>query len=197
MNMPTTHIQFAKLADLVEGRLLPPERAGVEQHVATCAQCSADVQWLRRTLDLMHTDASEDAPAHVVAHAVRLFRSPQPAPSPLRRILAALQWDSGHMEPSFGVRSGAVAARQLLLNAGPYDVDLRIRPEGSAWVVAGQVLGPSAHGRVMLHSAAKAAETDLNAQSEFVLPVVPEGSYTLTLRLADAAITFEQLELGA
>lgn len=197
MNPFTQHIPFTTLADYAEDRLAAQERLPVEQHVAGCSRCSADVAWLQQTVDLMRTDDAPDAPAHVIARAVRLMRPQQPQPSPLRRLVAVLQWDSASLQPHFGVRSGQGVERQLLLNAAEYDVDLRVTPQGSAWVVAGQVLGPGGKGEVELRSDADIVETTLNEQAEFVLPPVPTNRYTLTVRLPDVEVSIAPLELGA
>ncbi len=197
MNTLTSHLAFATLVDFAEGRLAAHERAPVAQHLAVCARCSAEVAWLQQVVELMRTDASENAPSHAIARAVRLMRPQQPAPSPLRRILAVLQWDSASLQPGFGVRSAQAVERQLLLNAEDYHLDLRITRSGNMWMVAGQVLGPDGTGHVELRSDTNTVETDLNDQAEFVLPAVPANRYTLTVRLPDVEMTFAPLELGA
>jgi hypothetical protein len=114
----------------------------------------------------------------------------------LQRIVAALQFDSAQTPVAAGVRSGQPVARQMLFSAEPYDVDLRIAPRGDAWQVAGQVLGPCEGGRVLLQSDRDTVEAPLNELCEFALPPVPAGSYMLALRLADAEIAIDTLNVG-
>jgi len=193
------HLAYAALADLVEGRLSAAERTAAEQHLAVCERCAADREWLAATIGLMRDDRLVDAPDRAVERAIGIFRpriAPQ-QPRLLRRIVAALSFDSGlPQQQAFGVRSGLPSARQLLWSAAPYDVDLRIEARGEALVVAGQVLGPCRGGDVALQGPAAAAAS-LNEQCEWTLPPVPPGDYTLLLRLGDAEIAIPDLRIEA
>src|ERR671916_835931 len=92
----------------------------------------------------------EDAPPALVSGVVRMFRARRAqseAPGLLRRLVAALAFDSSSLTPAFGVRSGQAApARQLLFSAGDLDVDLRLAQGSEGWTVSGQVLGPCTGG---------------------------------------------------
>jgi hypothetical protein len=197
------HLPFAKLADLAEGRLSPDERAPSLEHVSACGRCSAELARLEQVIGLMRTDRAEDAPPAVVSRAVSLFRlraaRASSEPSLVRRIMAALSFDSLQMSPAYGVRSGQQGARQLLYSAGENDLDLRVTPSGEEWVVSGQVLGAECvgGGQVELQGANQTSRAELNDQCEFRLPPVPAGSYQLRLRLADAEVEVPELELKA
>jgi len=195
------HIPVNRLADLVEGRLTPDERAQLEAHIAACARCSGELAQLERLIRLMRTDTAEDAPQSVIARAVRLFRSrsvPAPASSGSRRhVLAVLRFDSAGLAPALGVRSGEPTTRQLLFSAEAYDIDLRIEPAGQEWIVSGQVLGESAAGgRAELQSAMSTWQAALNAQSEFTMPPIPAGHYELILHLTDMDAEMDELKIG-
>src|SRR5512136_2866312 len=138
MSIFSSHIPFRRLADLLEGRLSPDEQAPLRAHVADCPRCAADVAWLERITGLMRTDASADAPPQVIARAVSLFRprAAQPAPGLLQRVVAALRFDSAQLPLAAGVRSGQPVARQLLYDAGGYELDLRVAPADEAWIVS-------------------------------------------------------------
>ena len=197
-----THLPFAKLADMAEGRLASDERTKSLEHVSACSRCSKELASLEHVIGLMRTDMAEDAPAAVVSRAVNLFRSRAAAtasePSLVKRILAALSFDSLQMSPVYGVRSGQPAARQLLYSAGENDLDLRVTPSGEAWVVSGQVLGAEcAGGKIELEGASGVSHAELNDQCEFRLPPVPAGSYHLRLRIADTEVEVPELELKA
>jgi hypothetical protein len=115
-----------------------------------------------------------------------------------RRILAALHFDSLGLAPAFGVRSGKPGARQLLFHAGVDEIDLRIEPAGEAWSVSGQVLGKAtAHGRAILQGAESLSQAVLNELSEFTLPPVQAGTYTLILSLAEVDVEIEELRIGS
>lgn len=200
MNFLSQHIPFETLADLAEGRA---QAAGREaEHLSSCQNCSSQLTSLAETVRLMRADDAEAAPQSAVAYAINLFRQRAartvPEPSRLRRVLAALSFDSAGLTPAFGLRSGATAARQLLYSAGENDLDVRVAatPEG-AFVLSGQLLGPCGAGRVELVGADDSAEAPLDERCEFVLPPVAAGTYTLRVSLAGAALEVPELELRA
>ena len=203
MRLTPRHISFARLADLAEGRLSPEEAAEGRAHLADCTACSAQAAQLGHLAALMRADTSEDAPPALVSSVVRMFRArrPQGAEEPglLRRLVAALTFDSNSLQPAFGVRSGQAApARQMLFSAGDLDVDVRLAAGGDGWTVSGQVLGACEGGEVELVSeGSTAARASLNELCEFTLPAVAEGVYTLRLRLDDAEVEIPELSLKA
>jgi anti-sigma factor RsiW len=203
MRLTRQHIPFVRLADLAEGRLSPEEAARERTHLSSCARCSEQAAQLGRVSALLRADTSEeDAPPELVASVVGMFRARRAQagePGLLRRLVAALTFDSSSLTPAFGVRSGQAApARQLLFSAGDFDVDLRLAPGGEGWTVSGQVLGSCTGGRVVLVSAdGKAIRAALNELCEFTLPPVPEGIYALQLRLEETEIEIPELSLRA
>ena len=204
MRLTPRHIPFARLADLAEGRLSPEETAAARAHLADCTNCSAQAAQLGHLAALMRADDSEDAPPELVSTAVRMFRARktrEEQPGLLRRLVAALTFDSSSLRPAFGVRSGQAApARQMLFSAGDLDVDLRLAPGGEGWTVSGQVLGPCTGGEVELVDAegSTAARATLNELCEFtLLPPTPDGTYALRLRLDGAEVEIPELSLKA
>ena len=205
MRLTPQHIPFSRLADLAEGRLSPEEAAEERAHLADCTRCAGQAAQLGHLAALMRADTSEDAPAALVSDVVRMFRArratAEPEPGLLRRLVAALTFDSSSLTPAFGVRSGQAApARQLLFSAGDLDVDLRLAQGPEGWTVSGQVLGPCTGGEVELVGAdgSTSARASLNELCEFtLLPPTPEGSYTLRLRLDGAEVEIPELNLKA
>ena len=201
MKTNSQHIPFARLADLAENRASAEERTASTPHLATCSDCTAELQRLGQMLELMRTDTAADAPRDVLAFARNIFsqHAGSREPSLLRRIVAALKFDSSmNLTPAFGVRSGQSASRQLLYSAEETDIDLRVSSEKDQWIVAGQLLGPDcAGGQVEIDGEGQAATATLNDLGEFTLPPVPAGSYTLRLRLSDTQVEIPQLELRA
>ena len=195
------HLPFAKLADLVEGRLSAHEQETSSDHLRVCARCATKVASLKKVVDLMQTDEAEDAPPEIVSSALNLFRSRATTKkSSLRqRIVATISFDSLRMSPAYGVRSASQGvARQMLFNAGECDLDLRLTQSGETWNVAGQVLGQEcAGGQIELVSETTKAQADFNDQCEFTIAAVPAGSYQLHLRLPDLEIEVPQIELKA
>lgn len=203
MRLTPRHIPFARLADLAEGRLSPEEAAAERAHLADCTACSAQAAQLGHLAALMRADASEDAPAGLVASVVRMFRARRaqgPEPGLLRRLVAALTFDSSSLQPAFGVRSGQAApARQMLFSAGDLDVDLRLAQAPEGWAVTGQVLGPCGGGEVELVDAggSAAARAALSELCEFALPPRPEGVYSVRLRFDGTEVEVPGLSLRA
>ena len=197
MNISFQHIPFAKLADLAEDKTGAEERAAAMTHISDCSRCAGDLERLSQLIGYMRTDTGEDAPRDVMAYAINIFRRREEQPSLLRRIIAALSFDSLTPAPAFGVRSGQAAARQLLFEAEANDLDLRLLTQGDAWIIAGQVLGPDcAGGHVELKGETASATAELNDLCEFTLSPVPAGSYRLRVRLEDVEVEVPQLELG-
>ena len=205
MGLTRQHLPFERLADLAEGRLAGEEERAARAHLGGCAACAGRVAELERLTSLMRTDTSTDAPRDVISNAVRLFGGRRGAagdesPGLLRRVVAALTFDSSTQSPAFGLRSGLAApARQLLFSAGDFDVDLRLAAGGEGWTVSGQVLGPCDGGEVevMAGEGPGVARADLNELCEFTLPPVPEGVYTLRLRAGGVEVEITELSLRA
>jgi hypothetical protein len=201
MRLNSHPVAFARLVDLVEGRLTAAEQDETRGHVAACARCSGQVTQLERVTKLMRTDATVDAPRDVLASAVSLFRAAGRAPSLVGRVIATLSFDSARARPAFGVRSGASPAgtRQLLFSAGANDIDLRLARGEQGWTVSGQVLGAGAGaGRVELEGVGEGsskAEAQMSESSEFSLPPVPEGQYRLLLHLPGEDVQVPELDL--
>ena len=197
MSILSKHISFAELADLAEDRMPQDERADSMAHVSACSRCAADLQRLVQLISSMRGDTAEDAPPDVIARAINVFRQSEAQPSLLRRVVAALSFDSLTLAPEFGVRAGQASSRQLLFEAEGHDLDLRLLPQGDEWLIAGQVLGSGcAGGQVELRGETASAAAVLNDLCEFKLSAVPSGSYRLRLRLGDVEVEVPQLELG-
>ncbi len=205
MRLTPRHIPFARLADLAEGRLSPEEAAEERAHLDACTRCAGQAAQLGHLAALMRADTTEDAPPALVSDVVRMFRARRAAETPepglLRRLVAALSFDSSSLTPAFGVRSGQAApARQLLFSAGDLDVDLRLAQGPEGWTVSGQVLGPCKGGEVELVGAegSTAARAALNELCEFtLLPPTPDGTYALRLRFDGTEVEIPELNLKA
>lgn len=189
------------IVDLAEERLVAAEAAAASEHLRSCDRCAAEYRSIADLLSLIRTDTGEDAPREVVARATGLFRSrarrPEPRPSLLRRITAAVGFDSAQLQPRLGLRSASSGVRQILYSAEEFDLDLHLHPTGTSWTVAGQILGPCSEGEVELHGPAQSLKVPLNALCEFSLEPVPPGTYTLVLHLPDIELEVNALTIGS
>jgi hypothetical protein len=201
MNTASKHLTEEQLADLAEGRLNADQRQTSLAHTHDCSRCGEQLTQLQQLINTMRADTAIDPPNYVVARALDLFPARVASakePSLVRRVLAALSFDSLELPTAYGVRSGQTATRQLLYNAGENDLDLRVTPaSGESWVLSGQVLGDCTGGEVELEGASGAARITMNELCEFTLPALPTGSYTLRLRLNEMEVEVPQLELRA
>lgn len=192
------HIEFAKLADLVENRLSAEESQAVLNHLTACSACSAEHARLEKAVSLMRASELEDAPRPAIAQVISLFkpRAVQTV-SLFERLVALLKFDSQQMMPAFGVRSTMAAERQLLFAAGERELQLQIVGAEDEWIVSGQILGDCQGGEVEIKNSELTKQTALNELCEFTLPPLPAGSYALTLRLNHIEIEVPNLDLGA
>lgn len=202
MKFMSSHIPYEKLADLAERRMPVEEQARVREHTSGCTACDSQLTELERVTRLMSSDKAEDAPRDVIHMAVSLFgeRALEPQKSLVKRILASLTFDSAGITPALGVRSAAQSeSRQLLYHAGDTDLDIRVTPSEEHWIVSGQVLGAETlnEGSIELEGETACVSSQLNDLSEFALPPVPQGSYTLRLRLVNMEIEVPGFNLGA
>lgn len=197
MNFRTLHVSFSELADMAESGA--PGRADSLAHLAACRHCNDALEELRKVVNLMGADKTEDAPRDAIARAVNVFRLPAERREPSRSIVASLAFDSFTLAPAYGVRSGQTATRQLIYSAPEGDLDLRISSAGDSWTVSGQVLGTSCEGGAveLRTEAGPASAAVLNELCEFTLAPVPAGRYNLLLQLADFQLEVPGLNLRA
>jgi hypothetical protein len=203
MNLPS-------LPDL--GPRAAPEDPASKSVPVTLTPSEADERWeaaLRASAQL------EDAPESWIARAIDLAAAvPRALPeAPAQNLMgglwaaaARLVFDSQALRglPA-GVRSSAFdgpapagATRQMLFSAEGRDVDLRItpNPDGSAYTLAGQVLGPDACGETELGCGEFHAVVGWNELCEFTLADVPPGRCAVVLRGVDWALTLPEFDLA-
>lgn len=199
MDELSKHLPFALLADLAEGRATPEESA--RAHLAICRQCADELAWLSDALQLLRARELEEPPARAVTLTKALFRQRAARPAPRRPILAVLGFDSGGAAPAFALRSAGATERQLIFHAPPFSIDLRVRPLQERWVVAGQLLGDEPAvlpgGRAEILGPNDGASAEMDELSEFELPPIRSGNYTLTLLLGELVLVVPALELGS
>jgi hypothetical protein len=197
MTIFSPHVAFTELADLADEHSSPSPEA--QRHLNECSHCSAQLQTLRQTTGLMRSDVIESAPAELVKYAKSIFRqrAANPKPSALRRIVAALTFDSLTATPAYGLRSQAGGGRQLVYSTDTVDIDVRVSAENEEWQIAGQVPGSLCEsGEVTLESDSFSATAKLSELCEFSFSSVPEGTYKLSVQLPDVTIETPPLEIG-
>lgn len=190
------HISFEQLVDFQEERLPSSERGPVADHLAGCRQCADELSEVGRLIAVMRSDELEAPPAYAVAAARRVFlERPEPRPSAVRRLIAALSVDISGLTPAYGFRSAQPGERTMLFSADEYDVQVTAHPADGSWSIEGQVLGSDHGGEVVLGGAGGEVSATLTDLCEFSLPRVAAGSYTLAVRLRDVEIVLPELVL--
>lgn len=195
MNTFSPHVPFAELTELAEGRsTATPEQ---REHLMQCSECSAELASIRKALALMRSDTSEDAPPELIATVKNYARRALTRQASLRRIIAALTFDSLTNAPAFGLRSQITPGRQLIYSTETADIDVHISAEDEQWQIAGQVLGAEcASGDVDLEGDSFSLSVKFNELCEFSFGSVPAGAYKISLRLPDVVIETPRFELG-
>jgi len=195
----TTHLSFTNLVDLAENQMTAEEKSTATNHLLSCSLCAAELDRVEQTIKLMRTDETVDAPPELLREAIAVFRRRKESPaSALRRIVAALSFDSLSLTPAFGVRSAPPTSRQLIYNAEDSDIDLRITEHDKKWVVSGQVLGQDCSGGLVeIEADDESATATLNDECEFTLPAVSGASCSIRLQLNNLTVEIPQLELKA
>jgi anti-sigma factor RsiW len=201
--MNTAHPSHERLVNLAQGLLGAFERSWVEQHVAQCAGCLAELARLSESSSSPTTASEPPAERNVLARARwALQQRPRIHPgraSKIEHFAGALRFDSATMNSAFGIRGSADSSqRQLLFEAGPFEIELRTTAAREGWRISGQVLGPTdaTFGEVRLVGAHANARSIMTELLEFNLPVVPAGTYGLELDVGTGAtVRIESLEL--
>ena len=190
----STHVFVETLANIAEGTTTSATRGTAMAHISTCSTCHETLRRLQQLILMMRTDSTNDVPRDVLTSAINIFS--QEKPSPLRRIVALLTFDSRNAGPAFGVRSLPTASRQMLYSAEETDLELRITLQNDECILAGQVIGEGcAEAHVEISGVAGTSKATLNEVCEFTLPPVPPGNYSLTVRMLDREIEIPELEL--
>jgi anti-sigma factor RsiW len=183
------------LAHLAEGLLGALQRSRLERHLSQCFCCSAELDRVRGTASI-----TKPKRAGPFERARSVFRQ-RTESATLRRFTSALRFDSATMPPAFGMRGGTASSdRQLVFESGPFEIELHTRQERAGWSVSGQVLGPTeaTSGEVRLIGPRTNSRSALSDLLEFRLPLAPQGTYRLELRLdGDALLRIDCLELGS
>jgi hypothetical protein len=183
-------------------RSLPLERIpAVVAILTTYPEAAAYAAWVRQFLEDQQQDSDQDAPAHVIARAVRLMKIQKRevpklvVPVLARRVIGFLQFDS-FSTLADGIRSAwysspTIHPRQLLFQSEVGDLDLRVYTNGSRYRLVGQILGVMPHSsapvQVQLYQyiaeqqESIVQQAHVNMLGEFQFALVDPGQYRLAV----------------
>jgi len=184
--------------ECIDGRISTENKLAVESHLVECGECAELNQELQGLVLQLQADASYEPPAELVKWGVSLFQPMlQPATGgKLRKMIAALVFDTFDQPMLAGVRRVGAPPRQLLFRAGDVDVDVKIESmeANDRITLVGQVLSTTAkffdntpvklesHGIVRYR-------TITNLVGEFSFDEVPKDTYHLSVDLPEGQIT--------
>jgi len=183
--------------DYMDGMAMDVEKSTVETHLVDCRECSELKQEFQVLAMQLREDSAFEPPAELVQWGVDLFQPiMQPEKSGLRKIIAALVFDTFDQPMLAGVRRVGAPPRQLLFRAGDVDVDVKIESmeANDRITLVGQVLSSAtkffdntpvkleSHGIVRYR-------TRTNVVGEFSFDEVPKDTYHLSVDLPEGQIT--------
>jgi putative zinc finger protein len=192
------HINTEDLVDYMDGRVSDEGKLELENHLSKCSNCAEMKEELQLLVLRLQEDATFEPPAELVQWGVSLFQ-PLLQPSTggkLRKLIAALVFDTFDQPMLAGVRRVGAPPRQLLFRAGDVDVDVKIESmeANDRITLVGQVLSTTAkffdntpvklesHGIVRYR-------TMTNLVGEFSFDEVPKDTYHLSVDLPEGQIT--------
>ena len=191
------HLTVENIMDYMDGMGTDVEKSTVETHLVDCKECSEVKQEFQVLAMHLREDSAFEPPAELVQWGVDLFQPVmQPEKSGLRKIIAALVYDTFDQPMLAGVRRVGAPPRQLLFRAGDVDVDVKIESmeTNDRITLVGQVLSSAtkffdntpvkleSHGIVRYR-------TRTNVVGEFSFDEVPKDTYHLSVDLPEGQIT--------
>lgn len=155
MSADLTHPTLAQCVDAARGTLDPRDRTAFDRHVEACETCAETVRFWHTVANVAIRDEDYEPSADPL-DAVRTFIAGRQPARPgvvaraterLQALVATLTFDTLQQALPAGVRGGASGARQLLYEAPPLSVDLRLETGGRSQriLLAGQIV--NAHCR--------------------------------------------------
>jgi len=192
------HLNTEELVEYMDGRVSDEGKLALENHLSSCEDCTELRTAIQALVLRLEEDTAFEPPADLVKWGINLFQPLlQPATGgKLRKMIAALVFDTFGQPLQAGVRRVGAPARQLLFRAGDVDVDVKIESmeANDRITLVGQVLSTTAkffdstpvklesHGIVRYR-------TMTNLVGEFSFDEVPKDTYHLSVDLPEGQIT--------
>jgi hypothetical protein len=199
---------------LIRGTIDTAAKAGIQGHMSSgCKTCAENYRWLTELLAVAAQDDSFDFSEETIAWSVAQFRAASASSPSKVQILARLIFDN--LLPARAVEVRAMAApavsRQMLYQAGGYDVDLRLEQFEAARsiLVLGQIASNekkpdelaglsvemTRHGSGSAQEDKKQTETD--ARGMFRLRDVTPGEYDIIIHIPEGDLSIYAITCGA
>jgi hypothetical protein len=195
--MDNKHFMEEVFAQFVAGCLVGKEREAFEAHLkGGCESCEEAIRWYRGLSTMLQKDRGFEPPESSVRGVVRAFHQQKSRVSNLVCKVAEKLFDSFADPLPAGIRQHAATGRQILYQTDELQLDLKIDKTSDEHerMIIGQLLprcptppGNLSLSKVMLREGERIVQsTYTNELGEFILCVVPRGSYNLEILLANS-----------
>jgi hypothetical protein len=201
-------VDFARLADWVDGRLPEGEARDVEAAVAGADSATlADVAWLRRFLRAADSAAIESPPRGLRDALVETFEAHMGGLRTtgfVRRVFAGMIFDS-NLQPAAGLRAvGAQQSRrQLIYHADTFDLVINVLARGSdnsldldCQVLPREGGEPELFSVQLLRDGSELALTVADDLGSFAFQEIPPGGYELVLSAETVEVSVLPVDVG-
>jgi hypothetical protein len=190
----SSHPSWEQLLDYAEQQLSAEHAERVRAHLDACAECAARLEVYRGFRADLETGDTGDAPEAWVRRAEgRTGRRTTATAAEARVVFDSL------VDTLAGVRSGATAGRQYVIESGDVEVEIAIAPAGDEpWPVSGQLLTDDperARGldATLMDRGAAIETVPATEHGEFLFTHRPRGAFRV--RLSGPALKLETPDL--
>lgn len=203
-------IDFARLADWAEGRLIEEEAQVVGEQVAKADEATrANAAWLRAFTQVSKDTVLASPPPEMregLRTRFEAYAEERRQPGPLRRLVAGLTFDSGSRTALAGVRTAAMrgSQRQLVYSTDVADIALNIQKRSvdrnldlSGQILPGDDLAPDSFSVQLLSGTKEIGITTTDELGEFAFQAIAPGKYEILLSSDEVEIIMSPIELHA
>ena len=189
------HLSPLTALDFLAGRLSEQEQDFWTSHLATCNNCTQELdRWRQIQTDLKRSHL-KNAPDPDLEKVLDIFPRPRTeAGSVVRTILAAVIFDSAIELQVAGARGVTSGARQVVLRAEEFDIHVKIWGEQDRRQMLGQLLPRSGENFVqaarfhLLRNGERLETTVVDEIGEFHFTDVPDGDLSLQIDLPNLTV---------
>ena len=183
------HLNSEVVLDLLDGRIDSSQMPDLNAHIEQCSSCGRQLDEWRTIHSMLGRPHLASAPAQLLRLADSIF---EPTPSPvregIRKVVAALVFDS-FAQPAFAGVRGAAEARQVVLRAEDFDVHVKISGDPGQQQLIGQIF-PRNESRFvdnaqlqLLKDGERVGLTVVDQFGGFQFEEVPQGTLSLQIDL--------------
>ncbi|HQX55873.1 MAG TPA: carboxypeptidase-like regulatory domain-containing protein [Pyrinomonadaceae bacterium] len=189
------HIELPQFLDSFDGVSPATLNNSIADHIALCPDCSGTYHKLIDLYAYPRPVASEIVPQAATARILNIFQRRPQSQEPAKLVIniASLIFDD--WQTLVHERFSGFDSRQLLFQAGEFEIDIRIDISGSTCALAGQIFPELADALIKVESGQYVREVQTSSFGEFYLDSLPVGEYTLSITAGDVSLRIEKVPL--